>query len=104
MSDPRLSFYLNNLEILAIKEKMKEHGLDFDKDFDKYVQRTLSYQIEKEEFKNCDTHYCKVKRTNFKSPITKKKTDFLQCVANKNSTTISSAISVLLLKGYPIKP
>lgn len=100
----RVSYYLNELEIKIISEKMKEHGMVYEKDFEKYFQKVLSHEIEKSGFTGCDTFTCAVKKKEFRSPATKKKIDFLQCLANENSTTISSAISVLLLKGFQIKP
>lgn len=101
---PRLFFYLNELEIKAITEKMKEYNLDFEKDFDKYLQKTLSLEMEKTGFNGCDQFHCKVTKKAFNKSINKRKMDFIQCLSNKNSTTLSSAISVLLLKGFPTKP
>jgi hypothetical protein len=103
MSETRIGFYLSDLVIEVISEKMKEHNLDYEKDFDKYFQKTVTHEIEKSGFKNCDTFSCRVKKNQFKNPLTTKKLAFIQCLSNKKSTTLSGAISVLLLRGFPTK-
>jgi len=100
MKAPRIFFWLSDLEKKIIAENMKEHGLEFEKDFDKYIQKTLSHEMEKAGFKSCTIFKSKVKRSAFAKSLPIKKMDFIVNVANENSTTLAAAISILLIKGY----
>lgn len=97
----RIPHYLSDLEIEIIKNKMIEHGMEPDKDLNKYIQKTISYNIESSNFSGCEHFQCKVKKKQLKSNFNKRKYEFLVSLANKNSTTLSSAIATLLVNGFP---
>lgn len=80
---------------------MIEHGMDPDKELNKYIQKTISYNIGLNDFSECTVFQCKVKRVELRTNLNKKKREFITSLANKNSTTLSSAIATLLVNGFP---
>lgn len=91
----RQPFYLSKLSISIIEKRCSELGIDFETYFNKIINEARR----EADFKKCDTTSCTIERIQHRITLPEHNFEFLQCVAMKNSTTISRAIELLLVKG-----
>ena len=91
----KLSFYLSDFAQEIIEQKAKELGLDFKA----YSNKVLHKAMLDANFVKCNSKKSGTKRKNYQRHVTKKKHDFIHCLANKKSTTVSSVVELLLIKG-----
>jgi hypothetical protein len=91
----RLDFNLSKLSLQIAKDNADALGIDFDK----YLNKVITNAMEESSFKECNEKSCRVTRTRFKKSVMKKKHEFINCIALKNSTTASSVLEILLVRG-----
>lgn len=90
----RLPFTLDELSLRVIENKMKELKID---DLNAYFDKAISQAMAEANFKNCTPEKCIIDRKKFNKLVNKKRSDFIECIAAKHSTTKSNVVKTLLL-------
>ncbi len=93
----RVPFNLSELSLSIVKENSDKRGVDFNK----FLDQVLSNAIKESKFKECNEVECIPSRKRYNKSIHESRLRFIKCLAQKNNTTVSSVIEILLVKGLP---
>jgi hypothetical protein len=90
----RVAFCLSELSLSIANENAAKAGLDFNRYFDKVI-----FQAMKKMDAEIKTTPYIVKRKQLRKPVLKNRHRFVQKLASKYNTSVSSAIEILLVAG-----